>query len=121
MTTCGWLDSFSSVCEYLYWLWESFVELLIPRLLAGYAAFHQFTSSGEYVADHHISTHSLDRLSELLAFNPIAFTKKLTILTVRDWGITVSFHPKPLQGDWNGAGCHTKSVPLKFIFATLLT
>jgi len=23
------------------------------------------------------------------------------------WGIKVSFHPKPLQGDWNGAGCHT--------------
>lgn len=23
------------------------------------------------------------------------------------WGVKVSFHPKPLQGDWNGAGCHT--------------
>ncbi|KAK9380832.1 uncharacterized protein V2V93DRAFT_369680 [Kockiozyma suomiensis] len=24
-----------------------------------------------------------------------------------DFGVKVSFHPKPLQGDWNGAGCHT--------------
>lgn len=24
-----------------------------------------------------------------------------------EWGIKVSFHPKPLKGDWNGAGAHT--------------
>lgn len=24
-----------------------------------------------------------------------------------EWGIKVSFHPKPLAGDWNGAGCHS--------------
>ncbi|KAH7105545.1 glutamine synthetase [Auriculariales sp. MPI-PUGE-AT-0066] len=23
------------------------------------------------------------------------------------WNVKVSFHPKPLQGDWNGAGCHS--------------
>ncbi|EJD53609.1 glutamine synthetase [Auricularia subglabra TFB-10046 SS5] len=23
------------------------------------------------------------------------------------WSVKVSFHPKPLQGDWNGAGCHS--------------
>ena len=23
------------------------------------------------------------------------------------FGIVVSFHPKPMKGEWNGAGCHT--------------
>ena len=27
------------------------------------------------------------------------------------WGITVSFHPKPLPGDWNGAGCRCRRSP----------
>jgi len=24
-----------------------------------------------------------------------------------DFNVVISFHPKPIQGDWNGAGCHT--------------
>lgn len=34
----------------------------------------------------------------------------LLIRVAEEWGVTVSFHPKPLAGDWNGAGCHTKCV-----------
>jgi len=31
----------------------------------------------------------------------------LLIRVCEEWGIKVSFHPKPLKGDWNGAGAHT--------------
>ena len=31
----------------------------------------------------------------------------LLIRIAEQWGVKVSFHPKVLQGEWNGAGCHT--------------
>lgn len=31
----------------------------------------------------------------------------LLIRIAEEWGVTVSFHPKPLAGDWNGAGLHS--------------
>jgi hypothetical protein len=31
----------------------------------------------------------------------------LLVRIAEEWGVKVSFHPKPLAGDWNGAGCHS--------------
>ncbi|PWN18062.1 putative GLN1-glutamate--ammonia ligase [Microstroma glucosiphilum] len=31
----------------------------------------------------------------------------LLIRIAEEWGVKVSFHPKAVPGDWNGAGCHT--------------
>lgn len=31
----------------------------------------------------------------------------LLVRIAEEWGVTVSFHPKPLAGDWNGAGLHS--------------
>lgn len=31
----------------------------------------------------------------------------LLVRIAEQWGVKVSFHPKPLAGDWNGAGCHS--------------
>lgn len=45
--------------------------------------------------------------------DPIAIGDQMTVSRwllcrlAEDYGITVSFEPKPVRGDWNGAGCHT--------------
>lgn len=37
----------------------------------------------------------------------LTMARFLLFRVCEEWGIKVSFHPKPLKGDWNGAGCHT--------------
>jgi len=37
----------------------------------------------------------------------LTIARFLLYRVTEDWGIKVSFHPKPLSGDWNGAGAHT--------------
>jgi glutamine synthetase len=34
-------------------------------------------------------------------------SRYLLVRVCEDFGIVVSFDPKPMSGDWNGAGCHT--------------
>jgi glutamine synthetase len=34
-------------------------------------------------------------------------SRYLMIRVCEDFGVNVSFDPKPIAGDWNGAGCHT--------------
>lgn len=37
----------------------------------------------------------------------LVMSRYLMYRVTEDYGICVSFDPKPMKGDWNGAGCHT--------------
>ncbi|KAN0060797.1 glutamate--ammonia ligase [Thecaphora frezii] len=37
----------------------------------------------------------------------LTIARYLLVRVAEDWGVKVSFHPKAVPGDWNGAGCHT--------------
>ena len=37
----------------------------------------------------------------------MVMARYLLIRIAEEWGVKVSFHPKAVPGDWNGAGCHT--------------
>lgn len=55
----------------------------------GYRGLDSEKADALIVSDHlYLSRWLLERISE-------------------DYGVEVSYHPKPMKGDWNGAGCHT--------------
>lgn len=37
----------------------------------------------------------------------MVMSRFLLARVAEEWGVKVSFHPKAVPGDWNGAGCHT--------------
>ncbi|CAF3942107.1 unnamed protein product [Rotaria sp. Silwood2] len=41
------------------------------------------------------------------ASDQLWMSRYLLLRMAEEFGIQVSFHPKPIAGDWNGAGCHT--------------
>ncbi len=43
----------------------------------------------------------LDAADQLLLFRYIA------LITAEQDNLSINFHPKPMDGDWNGSGCHT--------------
>ena len=34
-------------------------------------------------------------------------SRYLLVRLAEEYKVGISFHPKPLPGDWNGSGCHT--------------
>lgn len=48
-----------------------------------------------------------DPLNPLLAADELWLARYLLKRISEDLGITISFAPKPVEGDWNGAGAHT--------------
>ena len=37
----------------------------------------------------------------------LMMSRYIMLRVTEDLGVQVTFHPKPREGDWNGAGCHT--------------
>ena len=50
----------------------------------------------------------------------LIISRYLLIRVCEQFGVYVSFDPKPIPGDWNGAGCHTNVstnevyIPMRF-------
>ena len=42
-----------------------------------------------------------------VAADDLWISRYLLYRVAEDFGVSVSIHPKPIKGDWNGSGCHT--------------
>lgn len=43
----------------------------------------------------------------ILAGDELLLSRYLLVRLAEEYKVGISFHPKPLPGDWNGSGCHT--------------
>ena len=46
-------------------------------------------------------------LSPLAAADQLWLARWLLYRIAENWGVNATIHPKPIKGDWNGAGAHT--------------
>ena len=51
--------------------------------------------------------YQIGPVSPVEASDQMILSRWMLYRIAEDYGLEVSIHPKPMRGDWNGAGCHT--------------
>lgn len=81
--------SFLTLADTVVFTRRQYEDRLINRILPGQWEYQVGPCKGIEMGDHlHMSRYIMNRVTE-------------------DLGIQVTYEPKPRDGDWNGAGCHT--------------